>query len=371
MLLIYIFSVTTGILYLTLILLYLWGWRKTGIVERSTYRGQTTVSVIIAVRNEAANIPALIRALKRQDYPKNLVEVLFVDDHSTDTTKEAIHFCLKGEPGYSIIQNSGIGKKDALQCGYRKCSGDLIVTTDADCTFTHRWISSLVSFYENENPDLIIGPVILDEGPGILQDLQALEFLSLTGTSGGSAGIGRPVLCNGANLAFNRKKIAPDSENMNPQFASGDDIFLLHNVKKLTGMKPLFLKSREAMVISKGQADLKSFWNQRKRWTSKSRAYRDFDSVISAMIVYIMNLFLLVSLFLTVFIPQMFLVFLVLFALKSVPDLLFMYAVSDFFNRKHLLRYFLILQILYFFYVSIIPVAGGIGKFSWKGRVFK
>ena len=112
MLLIYIFSVTTGILYLTLILLYLWGWRKTGIVERSTYRGQTTVSVIIAVRNEAANIPALIRALKRQDYPKNLVEVLFVDDHSTDTTKEAIHFCLKGEPGYSIIQNSGIGKNN-------------------------------------------------------------------------------------------------------------------------------------------------------------------------------------------------------------------------------------------------------------------
>jgi glycosyltransferase involved in cell wall biosynthesis len=371
MLLIYIFSVTIGIFYFTLILLFLWGWGKTGIVERSICLGKTTVSVVIAVRNEAANIPALIRALKFQDYPKDLVEVLFVDDHSTDATKEAIHFCLKGETGYSIIPNSGIGKKDALQCGYKECRGDLIITTDADCTFTHRWISSLVSFYECENPDLIVGPVILDEGPGILQDLQALEFLSLTGTSGGSAGIGRPVLCNGANLAFNRKKVVPDSEDMNPQFASGDDIFLLHYIKKMTGLKSLFLKSREAVVISKGEADLRSFWNQRKRWTSKSRAYRDSDSVITAMIVYIMNLLLLASLILTIFIPQMFLVFFGLFMIKSVPDFLFMYAVSDFFNRKHLLRYFLILQILYFFYVSIIPVAGTIGKFSWKNRVYK
>jgi cellulose synthase/poly-beta-1,6-N-acetylglucosamine synthase-like glycosyltransferase len=220
-------------------------------------------------------------------------------------------------------------------------------------------------------PDLIMGPVLLNEGPGIFQDLQALEFISLTGTSGGSSGMGRPVLCNGANLAFNRKKIVPDSEIMNPRFASGDDIFLLHSVKNITGLKSLYLKSREAVVVAQNQTDLKSFWNQRKRWTSKSRAYRDFDSITTAIIVYLMNLFLLLSLFLTAFIPPGIKVFLCLFTVKSVTDFLFIWSVAGFFRRKHLLKYFLMLQVVYFVYASIIPVAGLTGKYSWKKRIFR
>jgi cellulose synthase/poly-beta-1,6-N-acetylglucosamine synthase-like glycosyltransferase len=113
MLLIYLFSIAIGIGYVTLIMLFLWGWKRTGTVERSTCSGQTAVSVVIALRNEAANIPQLTRVLKYQDYPGDLLEILFVDDHSTDTTIEAIHFFMKDETGYSVIPNSGAGKKDA------------------------------------------------------------------------------------------------------------------------------------------------------------------------------------------------------------------------------------------------------------------
>ncbi len=370
MLLFYFFSLAIGICYFTLIMLFLWGWRRTSVVNRTTCSGKTIVTVVIALRNEAENIPQLTRMLKSQDYPGDLMEILFVDDHSSDTTKEAIHFYMRDETGYSVIPNSGVGKKDALLCGYKRSRGDLIITTDADCICRKEWISSIVSFFENERPDLIIGPVVLNEGEGIFQDFQALEFLSLTGTSGGSSGIGRPVLCNGANLAFNKGKIIPDSEILNSRFASGDDIFLLHGVKKTAGLKSLFLKSREAVVISQGQPDLKSFWNQRKRWTSKSKIYRDPDSIATAIIVYLMNLLLLLSLLLTVFMPQGILVFTGLFTAKLMADLLFIYSVAGFFKRKYLLKYFLILQVLYFFYVSIIPIAGMTGKYSWKNRIY-
>jgi len=366
-----IVSIILGISYFFLILIYFWGWKKLSPANRSVNRSATTVSIVVAVRNEAVNIPALIRALKSQDYPKELMEVLFIDDHSTDSTRDAIHLCVKGETVYSILSSSGVGKKDALQCGYSKCRGDLIITTDADCTFNQKWISALVSCFEDKKADFIIGPVILDEGPGIFQDLQALEFLSLTGTAGGSAGIGKPILCNGANLAFKANIVSSQPDLLNRKFASGDDIFLLQHVKKEHGCTPVFLKSREATVVSKGQDDLKSFWNQRKRWTSKNRGCRDFDSAFAAIIVYLTNLFLLVSLILSFFIPQVFLIFIGLFLLKSIPDFLFMYTVTEFFDKKPLLRYFLILQVLYFFYVSIIPIAGTIGKFSWKDRVYK
>ena len=207
-----------------------------------------------------------------------------------------------------------------------------------------------------------------DEG-GIFQGLQALEFLSLTGTSGGSAGVGKPVLCNGANLAFNCKTVIPDSEMMHSNLASGDDLFLLHAVKKMTGLKICFLKSRQAVVSSICQPDLKSFLNQRKRWTSKSKAYRDSDTIAVALIVYLMNLFLLISLLLTLFVPQCILSFIGLFAVKSIADLLFIRPVAGFFRKKYLLKYFLIVELLYLFYATIIPVTGMVGKYSWRNRI--
>ena len=370
MLVLFIISLITGLSYLFLILFFLKGWNNTDIIQNSENQGTAKVSVIIAVRDEAINIPGLTRALIMQDYSKDLLEIIFVDDHSTDSTKEIIQLCMKGESHYSIVDSRGKGKKEALITGYQAADGDLIITTDADCIFGQKWISTIVYFYEKYDPEFIIGPVILDEGPGIFQDLQALEFLSLTGTSGGSAGIGKPVLCNGANLAFNRKIIVPDHHTMNPQFASGDDIFLLHKAKKIPERKPQFLKSHEALVTSRSQFNLKSFWNQRIRWTSKSIGYRDCETIITALVVYITNLLLLVSIILSVFNSRYILLFLGLILLKSVPDFLFMSSVTKFFRKKYLLRYFLILQFLYFFYVSIIPFAGMFGKYSWKNRLY-
>lgn len=371
MLLFYICLLGIGMGYFTLITFFLWGWRKTSVVGQSSCHGKTTVSIVIALRDEAENIPQLTRMLKYQNYPKALMEILFVDDHSTDTTMEAIHFFMKGETGYQVMPNEGTGKKDALLCGYKRSAGDLIITTDADCSFGEGWISSMVSFFEKEKPGLIIGPVILNDGKGIFQDLQALEFLGLTGTSGGSAGAGRPVLCNGANLAFNSKKIVPDSEMILANVASGDDLFLLHSVKKMTGLKVLFLKTPQAIVTSESQPDLKSFLNQRKRWTSKSRAYRDFDTITTATIVYLINLLLLLSLILTLAIPQSILAFIGLFSVKSIADLLFIHPIAGFFRKKQLLKYFLILQVIYFIYVPVIPIVGMMGKYSWKNRTYK
>lgn len=369
MLLLTIFSFVIGMGYFTLIMLFLRGWMKTGVIGRPTPRAETTVSVVIALRNEAENIPQLARMLKSQNYPNALMEILFVDDHSTDTTKEAIHLWMKGSTRFQVISNSGSGKKDALLCGYERSKADLIITTDADCSFTEEWISSIVWFFENEKPDLIIGPVELNDGGGIFQGLQALEFLSLAGTSGGSAGVGKPVLCNGANLAFNCKTVIPDSEMMHSNLASGDDLFLLHAVKKMTGLKICFLKSSQAVVSSKCQPDLKSFLNQRKRWTSKIKAYRDSDTIATALIVYLMNLLLLLSLLLSLFIPQGILAFIGLFSVKSIADILFIYPVAGFFRKKYLLKYFLILQVLYFFYASIIPITGMVGNYSWRNRI--
>ena len=82
MILLYI-TIGLGIIYSILILYYRFGWKQI----RSFSPGVTTpaikISVIIAARNEEENIGKLLSSLEVQSYPKDLFEVIVVDDNST------------------------------------------------------------------------------------------------------------------------------------------------------------------------------------------------------------------------------------------------------------------------------------------------
>src|SRR5690606_8705269 len=94
------------------------------------------ISIVVAVRNEEKNIASLLESLIKQDYPKHQYEVILVDDHSTDGTIELLKN-LSSPPLNLIILQLPVGvtsKKSAISSGINTASGELIVTTDADCT---------------------------------------------------------------------------------------------------------------------------------------------------------------------------------------------------------------------------------------------
>lgn len=82
------------------------------------------VSVIIPARNEAANLPHVLKAL-----PPDLHEVILVDGHSADGTIDA---ALRGRPNVKIVQQTRRGKGNALACGFAELTGDVVVLLDAD-----------------------------------------------------------------------------------------------------------------------------------------------------------------------------------------------------------------------------------------------
>lgn len=313
----------------------------------------TFVSIVVACRNEQENLPRLLNSIATQIYPGNLYEVIVVNDNSADDTfKTAAEF--KSINRVIALNNKGTGKKAALRTGIEQASGNLIITTDADCVMCKNWIRVIASFYQEYNPDMIICPVRLKTGFGFFRKFQELEFLSLQGITAGSALSGKAIMCNGANLAFSKNKYLGHSSDLHDEINSGDDIFLLHSFKRELNPKIFWIESPEAIVTTKASASVRSFLQQRKRWISKGTSYTDRDTIIAGISTF-STVLLQISYFIGSLInPSLLPVFLLIFLLKSVPDFLIIRNTVKRYGKGGFLRWFLPAQLIYPFYVLLV-----------------
>ena len=313
------------------------------------------VSVIVACRNEEKNLPPLLGDLALQNYPEDLFEVIIVNDGSIDKTVEIVSV-FQGIVNIKILDNTGAGKKQALRTGIIASKGSLIVTTDADCRMGNNWIRTIAAFYEQNKPGMIISQVILTSLPGFFGRFQELEFLSLQGITAGSAFSGDPVMCNGANLAFNREIYLNHSNKLHDEINSGDDIFLLHSLKTEEKTKILWLESNDAAITTKSSSTLLSFLNQRSRWISKAKSYQDRYTILLGIVTFAAICLQILYLIVTLVSPALFPVFLSLLILKSIPDFLILHNTSGRYGKRILMWWFLPVQLIYPFYVLSVVI---------------
>jgi glycosyltransferase involved in cell wall biosynthesis len=311
------------------------------------------VSVIVACKNEENNLPVLLNCLTSQNYPKKLFEVIIVDDNSTDLTFEKANY-FKEIDRIIVIHNNGKGKKQAIKTGINTSSGSLIITTDADCRMGNNWIGTIASFYEKNLPDLIICPVAIGSDGGFFGRFQELEFLSLQGITAGTAIDNNPTMCNGANLVFTKDAYLNHLENLHFEIPSGDDIFLLHSVKRDLNAKILWLESSSAIVTTIASPSLPSFLNQRSRWLSKGKVYKDIFTISLGIVTFVTILLHISYLVAGIFNPTLLWVLLAIFLLKSVPDFLILFNTSGRYNKRGLMHWFIPSQIFYPIYVLVV-----------------
>lgn len=231
-----IIVICTSIAYILLITIFWIGWERLIHYNYSSTDCSTFVSVIIPMRNEETNIKNLLSYLLLQNYPHNLFEIIVIDDHSSDNSlQEALN--IKSNIIRTIILPEGLtGKKKAIQYGIDQSNGDLILTCDADCVITNNWIVSHVSYHEKFSPVMLSGPVsgIYNHG---FSKIQSLEMFGLMGSTAGAAALSHNIMCNGANLSF-KKEIYPEIRQIyNHNISSGDDMFILQQLKKNTGQE--------------------------------------------------------------------------------------------------------------------------------------
>ncbi len=370
------------LLYFLLITAFIFGWiqikyynyqHDTNILNYSTEK-KIFLSVIIALRNEEANIATLIHDLLSQTISNEIYEVILIDDNSDDDTYSIIENKICGAKNFNIhkMNSSQRGKKEAINMGVKLARGDLIVTTDADCRLNPNWLKTIYYFYITYKPKMIIAPVLLcdTQTDSFFGKLQELEFMSLQASAAGAIGINMPLMCNGANLIYEKEIYMQFNDALNNSVVSGDDMFLLLKIKKLYPKEIRFLKHRDAIVTTTTETTLRSFLRQRFRWTSKSRFYRDPGLIYTSLLVLITNISLLIILILVIVETTYLKYFILLFLLKTLPDFILLFLNSFFYKNTRLLKLFIILQILYSWYIIIVGVLGNFVNFSWKKRKY-
>lgn len=374
------FLLLLGSAYGLLMLRYGRGWKKLKpFVASQPLSGQTKVTVIIPARDEENNLPPLLKALQQQNYPAHLFEVIVIDDFSTDGTAAVVNNfpasnirLLQLSRYLNAAERLNSYKKKAIELAVGEATGDIIMTTDADCVMGAAWISTMVQFYETHRPKFIAAPVSFYEESNFFKILQSLDFMTMQGITGALAQLKDGTMCNGANLAYERQVFYEVGGFKGiDDIASGDDMLLMYKIYRKYPAGVLYLKSEQAIVRTLPVDTFQAFMHQRIRWSSKADKYDDRRLTWTLALVYFWNLFMLVTLAGAIFIPALRGWALGLLVYKILLELYFLSPVARFFHKSAFLTWFIPGQ---FFHIPYIVVAGWLGKFGtyqWKGRKVK
>ncbi|MFH2096311.1 MAG: glycosyltransferase, partial [Bacteroidota bacterium] len=332
MLIAWILIIIVGGIYLLLIMTFTIGWLNMPVFQ-SERECATRVSLLVPFRNEEKNMGKLLDNVLKLEYDTDNLEVILIDDHSEDGAANIAEKYAAAHPYIRVVKNAGAGKKMAIDTGINASTGELIITTDADCSFGPRWLKAMAAFYEENSPEMIIGPVRIT-GDSFFDKMQELEFMSLMATGAGAAGSGQPFLCSAANLGFKKETYLNVREDLNSRHPSGDDIFLLMAIKKKNPSGIRFLQAQDAVVTSATMPGLKAFLEQRIRWASKAGQYTDGFAKLVSISVFLVCL-LQISLFiLTFFVTGFYKICLFIFLTKCIFDGLLLARASTLFGNS-------------------------------------
>jgi len=368
------------LLYGIIIQLYNVWWQQIplfNVADIPDWRPSTKISVIIPARNEAANIAACMQAICKQDYPLHLIQVIVVDDNSTDDTFKIASGIKYRNIQFTCLQLSAevagsAPKKRAIESGIAAATGDLIVTTDADCTAGPLWLATIAAYHDQTKNVFIAAPVRIQDEDSLLSKFQAIDFLTMQGITGAAVQKRFHNMCNGANLTY-EKKVFHEVGGFSgiDHIASGDDMLLMNKIVRKYPGQTGFLKSKAAIVTTKPAASWKDFFRQRIRWASKATHYKDSRIFLVLLLVYLTNLAIIGVGIMGFWYPAAWLLFLFLCVCKFFIELFFVQEVSGFFAQQQLLLFLLALQPMHMIYSIVSGVLGQFKSYEWKGRKLK
>ena len=358
--------------YLLLLLWYRQHWQmaRTFFSESLQKDELPSVSVIVPVRNEAKNLVVFLNQLSKQNYPKEKVEWIFVNDQSEDDSLEILNsFSSTSIVVLSLQPSEGKGKKIALKKGIEHAKGSWIITTDADCTFNEHWILSLIETGVDKNADMVCGTVQVNTDNSFMQNFQAMEtgILQLSGI--GSLYAGYPLLNTGASLAFKKEAwLKVQGYDSNEHIASGDDTFLMLSMHRQNELKVIGCPTNNANVSTQAVNSWQEIIGQRLRWNGKVKYYRLGYIHVVGSIVFLSALSWVFLLFARCWNGYSTELLFLVFAMRLTAEFTLLKEWQSFTEKKFSWIHILLMSFFYPLFTVFSMVFRPFMKNSWKGR---
>ena len=335
---------------------------------------QPSVTILVALKNEEHNVARLTGSLSSQDYPTGKLQIILVDDASTDGTKTQLQEFAKRDsrarlvsapvPPTNTASVTG-GKARALAEGIRIASGEILLMTDADCEPAPSWAKTMAGMFE-ESVAYVVGPVA-ERSPGLFGAVKALDYFGVVATSAGKIGMGNPVNSLGANVAF-RKSVYERAGGFALDRRLGDEEYLMHAVHERGLGRVLFCAHPEAKVITHGNNSIKDFWNQRVRWASMKDRYPRKGILLELFAVFIFFLTIIAAAVLSVVdSSSLTLLGITLFS-KIIADAAALYSAGTILEEKISFGTFLLSELVHVPFVVIVVIAAQVSAVRWKVR---
>ena len=319
-------------------------------MQFSTFNSQ--LSILIACRNEINNLPNLLESIENQTFKPD--EVIFIDDNSTDETYNFLINYSKKYNYIKVIKNSEKGKKSALIEAAKIATSEYLLFTDADCYLNNNHCKLAIQYLNKNNSDMLLGAVDITDEKGIFNIIEKIEFSSLQAITAYTALLNNPIMCNGANLIVKRNIYLQYIDKINKNIASGDDMFMLHALKK-NKAKINYLYDSNYIIKTKGTNSLKKFIIQRTRWAAKSVNYKDITTILVALLVAIINILLLTLLFLNPY--TLITIFLIIFVIQNIIMLPYFFKYKQYRILKYYPIIFPLMSLLYPLYIVTILIS--------------
>jgi len=252
-----------------------------------SFRGLPPVSIIIAARNEEKVIADCLASLSQIEYPENLLEIILVNDRSTDSTEKIMkNFSVefKNVKIISVKENKSnlSGKSNALSLGASAASGDILFFTDADCKVPPGWVSAMVKEFSDNNT-IVSGFLFLDKQKeknfsSLFCRVQSLDWILFCSTGMALSNMRHPLSIFGNNFAVSKKLFVEIGGFSEVGYHPTEDYAFMRKAVKEKDAKVIFSLSLDSGVFTRPASRLKDFISQRKRWALGTKR-RDFISL--------------------------------------------------------------------------------------------
>jgi cellulose synthase/poly-beta-1,6-N-acetylglucosamine synthase-like glycosyltransferase len=326
-----------------------------------------TATVIVAARNEEQNILRCLESLDKLEYPEGKLEIVIVDDKSTDRTGELVEQFIEGKPRFKKIISaeefgSLKGKTNALANAIAITKGEVILTTDADCAVPPSWVKAIASYYTKDVA--IVNGFTHQQFSNAFSGMQNLDFIFLLSIGCGTMNLKRPLSCIGNNMSYLRKAYTEVGGYENIPFSVTEDFNLLSAIKKLGTYKIIFPLIKESLVESMPCTSVKTLTRQKKRWVVGGLKLPLYGYVIGIN-GWLASLAMVVTPFLFTPAAGWFLF------TKVLLDMILLYTITTELSIAESMKFFWAFELYYIFYVLTAPLLVVPNRrVVWKDRTY-